>query len=281
MPMRVLIAEDEPRLAEALARGLRRNGFAVDIALDGDQALKRTARSSTTTSVVLDRDLPHVHGDEVCRQLVGAERPPRILMLTAAADVRARVEGLNLGADDYLTKPFAFAEVVARLHALQRRHARGPEARPRARRRAPGPGAPRGHARRRARSTLSPKEFGVLHVLLRADGAVVSPETLLERVWDEHVDPFTNTVRVTVMNLRRKLGDPGRDRDGHRHRVPSEPELVRLPRPSIRLRLTAWYATIFIAMGTVLLRASPTPSCATSSATSRARSTSPSRSSRR
>ena len=122
MPMRVLIAEDEPRLAEALARGLRRNGFAVDVALDGNQALKRTSVVDYDV-VVLDRDLPYVHGDEVCRQLVGAERPPRILMLTAAADVRARVEGLNLGADDYLTKPFAFAEVVARLHALQRRHA--------------------------------------------------------------------------------------------------------------------------------------------------------------
>jgi DNA-binding response OmpR family regulator len=204
--MRVLIAEDEPRLAEALARGLRRNGFAVDIALDGNQALKRT-RVVDYDVVVLDRDLPYVHGDEVCRQLVGADRPPRILMLTAAADVRARVEGLNLGADDYLTKPFAFAEVVARLHALQRRHAVAQK--PVLERAGVCLDPARHEVMRDGRAvTLSPKEFGVLHVLLRADGAVVSPETLLERVWDEHVDPFTNTVRVTVMNLRRKLGTP-------------------------------------------------------------------------
>ena len=204
--MRVLIAEDEPRLAEALARGLRRNGFAVDIALDGNQALKRTAVVDYDV-VVLDRDLPRVHGDEVCRQLVGAERPPRILMLTAAADVRARVEGLNLGADDYLTKPFAFAEVVARLHALQRRHAVAQK--PILERAGVALDPARHEVTRDGRSvTLSPKEFGVLHVLLRAEGSVVSPETLLERVWDEHVDPFTNTVRVTVMNLRRKLGTP-------------------------------------------------------------------------
>jgi DNA-binding response OmpR family regulator len=206
MPMRVLIAEDEPRLAEALARGLRRNGFAVDIALDGDQALKRTAVVDYD-AVVLDRDLPHVHGDDVCRQLVGSDRPPRILMLTAAADVRARVEGLNLGADDYLTKPFAFAEVVARLHALQRRHS-VPQ-KPVLERSGIRLDPARHEVTRDGRAvTLSPKEFGVLHVLLRAEGTVVSPETLLERVWDEHVDPFTNTVRVTVMNLRRKLGMP-------------------------------------------------------------------------
>jgi DNA-binding response OmpR family regulator len=206
MPMRVLIAEDEPRLADALARGLRRNGFAVDIALDGDEALKRTSVVDYD-AVVLDRDLPAVHGDEVCRQLVGAERPPRILMLTAAADVRARVEGLNLGADDYLTKPFAFAEVVARLHALQRRHA--VVQKPVLERCGVRLDPARHEVSRDGRAvTLSPKEFGVLHVLLRADGTVVSPETLLERVWDEQVDPFTNTVRVTVMNLRRKLGAP-------------------------------------------------------------------------
>jgi DNA-binding response OmpR family regulator len=204
--MRVLIAEDEPRLADALARGLRRNGFAVDIALDGDEALKRTSVVDYD-AVVLDRDLPAVHGDEVCRQLVGAERPPRILMLTAAADVRARVEGLNLGADDYLTKPFAFAEVVARLHALQRRHA--VVQKPVLERCGVRLDPARHEVSRDGRAvTLSPKEFGVLHVLLRADGTVVSPETLLERVWDEQVDPFTNTVRVTVMNLRRKLGAP-------------------------------------------------------------------------
>jgi DNA-binding response OmpR family regulator len=204
--MRVLIAEDEPRLAEALARGLRRNGFAVDVALDGSQALTRTSVVDYDV-VVLDRDLPYVHGDEVCRRLVGAERPPRILMLTAAADVGARVEGLNLGADDYLTKPFAFAEVVARLHALQRRHAVAQK--PVLERAGVSLDPARHEVMRDGRAvTLSPKEFGVLHVLLRADGGVVSPETLLERVWDEQVDPFTNTVRVTVMNLRRKLGTP-------------------------------------------------------------------------
>jgi DNA-binding response OmpR family regulator len=204
--MRVLIAEDEPRLAEALARGLRRNGFAVDVALDGDQALRRTALVDYD-AVVLDRDLPHVHGDEVCRQLVCGEHPPRILMLTAAADVRQRVEGLNLGADDYLTKPFAFAEVVARLHALQRRHAVATK--PVLERSGISLDPARHQVTRDGRAvTLSPKEFCVLHVLMRAEGAVVSSETLLERVWDEHVDPFTNTVRVTVMNLRRKLGTP-------------------------------------------------------------------------
>src|SRR6266540_3777685 len=146
MPMRVLIAEDEPRLAEALARGLRRNGFAVDIALDGNQALKRTAVVDYD-AVVLDRDLPHVHGDEVCRQLVGADHPPRILMLTA-------------GADDYLTKPFAFAEVVARLHALQRRHS-VPQ-KPILERAGIRLDAARHEVSRDGRAvTLSPKEFGV------------------------------------------------------------------------------------------------------------------------
>jgi DNA-binding response OmpR family regulator len=204
--MRILIAEDEPRLADALARGLRRGGWAVDVALDGAAALRR-ASLVDYDAVVLDRDLPQVHGDEVCRTLIAAPHPPRILMLTAAAEVSDRVEGLDLGADDYLVKPFAFEEVLARLRALGRR----PE-------RPHSPVLERGGvrldpARRQVdrdgeEVALSPKEFGVLEVLLRADGAVVSPEELLERVWDEHTDPFTNTVRVTVMNLRRKLGEP-------------------------------------------------------------------------
>ena len=204
--MRILIAEDEPRLADALARGLRRGGWAVDVALDGAAALRR-ASLVDYDPVVLDRDLPQVHGDEVCRTLIATPHPPRILMLTAAAEVSDRVEGLDLGADDYLVKPFAFEEVLARLRALGRR----PE-------RPHSPVLERGGvrldpARRRVdrdgeEVALSPKEFGVLEVLLRADGAVVSPEELLERVWDEHTDPFTNTVRVTVMNLRRKLGEP-------------------------------------------------------------------------
>jgi DNA-binding response OmpR family regulator len=204
--MRILIAEDEPRLAQTLARGLRRGGWAVDVAPDGQAALDRAALIDYD-AVVLDRDLPAVHGDEVCRRLVAAERPPRILMLTAAAEVDDRVEGLNLGADDYLAKPFAFAEVVARLNALSRR---SDDARPPVLERS---GVRLDPARREVVRdgrpvSLSPKELGVLDVLLRAEGAVVTTEALLERVWDEHTDPFTNTVRVTVMNLRRKLGAP-------------------------------------------------------------------------
>jgi DNA-binding response OmpR family regulator len=204
--VRVLIAEDEPRLAAALARGLRRAGCAVDVALDGRAALER-ASATDYDAVLLDRDLPEIHGDEVCRRLVGTPRPPRILMLTAAAEVHDRVEGLDLGADDYLPKPFAFAELLARLRALRRRGDRAmPPVLERgglrldpARREVSRDGAP---------VALSPKEFGVLEVLLLADGAVVSPEELLQRVWDEQLDPASNTVRVTVMNLRRKLGEP-------------------------------------------------------------------------
>ncbi|HEU4977787.1 MAG TPA: response regulator transcription factor [Solirubrobacteraceae bacterium] len=204
--MRVLIAEDEPRLAAALARGLRRAGCAVDVALDGRAAIER-ASAIEYDAVLLDRDLPEVHGDEVCRHLVGSERPPRILMLTAAAEVHDRIEGLDLGADDYLPKPFAFAELMARLRALQRRA--GPSLPPVLER----SGVRLDPARRDVSRdgepvALSPKEFGVLEVLLRADGAVVSPEELLRRVWDEQLDPGSNTARVTVMNLRRKLGEP-------------------------------------------------------------------------
>jgi DNA-binding response OmpR family regulator len=204
--MRVLIAEDEPRLAEALARGLRRNGCAVDVSHDGRSALDRT-QLVDYDAIVLDRDLPVMHGDDVCRELRRLEAPPRILMLTAATTIEDRIEGLELGADDYLCKPFAFAELVARLHALQRRGDRvDPEVLERA-------GITLDPARRvasrgGARLDLTPKEFGVLEALLRAEGAVLSSEVLLQRVWDEQTDPFTNTVRVTVMNLRRKLGDP-------------------------------------------------------------------------
>jgi DNA-binding response OmpR family regulator len=204
--MRILIAEDEPRLAQTLARGLRRAGWAVDVAPDGQAALDRAALVDYD-AVVLDRDLPAVHGDEVCRRLVARERPPRILMLTAAAEVDDRVEGLNLGADDYLAKPFAFAEVVARLNALSRR---SDAARPPVLERSGVRLDPARHevVRDGRPVSLTPKELGVLGVLLRADGTVVTTEALLERVWDEHTDPFTNTVRVTVMNLRRKLGAP-------------------------------------------------------------------------
>ena len=204
--MRVLIAEDEPRLAEALARGLRRNGCAVDVSHDGRSALDRT-QLVDYDAIVLDRDLPVMHGDDVCRELRRLEAPPRILMLTAATAIEDRIDGLELGADDYLCKPFAFAELVARLQALQRRGDRvDPEVLERA-------GITLDPARRVAlrsgeRLDLTPKEFGVLEALLRAEGAVLSSEVLLQRVWDEQTDPFTNTVRVTVMNLRRKLGEP-------------------------------------------------------------------------
>jgi len=204
--MRVLLAEDQADLVEILAVGLRREGMAVDVVLDGAAALEELAVNSYDV-LVLDRDLPRVHGDEVCRQLVETGVMTRVLMLTAAREVSDRVAGLTLGADDYLTKPFAFAELVARVRALARR------ARPRL-----PPVLVRGGlvvdtARRTAERDgrqlyLTPKELGMLELLLAADGAVVSAEELLERTWDKNADPFTNTIRVTVMRLRRKLGDP-------------------------------------------------------------------------
>jgi DNA-binding response OmpR family regulator len=202
----VLIAEDEAHLAQSLARGLRRAGLAVDVAHDGDEALRRTGVVDYD-AVVLDRDLPGVHGDVVCRELVAREAPPRILMLTASTTVPDRIAGLDLGADDYLCKPFAFDEVLARLRALRRRPA---QAQPPTLERA---GIALDPARRTvtrdgAPVELTRKEFGVLETLLRADGAVVAAEELLHRVWDENADPFTNTVRVTLMTLRRKLGEP-------------------------------------------------------------------------
>jgi DNA-binding response OmpR family regulator len=204
--MRVLVAEDEQLLADAVADGLRHLGMAVDVCYDGDAALEKVCVHRYDV-VVLDRDLPTVHGDDVCRRIVAGNGETRVLMLTAAASIRERVDGLGLGADDYLTKPFAFAELVARVQALSRR------ARPAlppvldraglrldlAKRFASRDGLP---------LTLTPKEFAVLEVLMRAEGAVVSSEELLEKAWDEHTDPFTNAVRVAVMTLRRKLGDP-------------------------------------------------------------------------
>ena len=203
--MRVLVVEDHKDLAATVAVGLRREGIAVDLAFDGEEALLRTRRADYDV-VVLDRDLPAMHGDRVCRRLVRDRSPSRILMLTAAADVEDRVDGLELGADDYLGKPFAFDELIARIRALGRR----------------GPGSPavvqRGdlvidRARHRASRagvplTLTRKEFGVLECLADADSAAVSAEELLEHVWDAHIDPFSNTVAVTVGRLRRKLGDP-------------------------------------------------------------------------
>jgi DNA-binding response OmpR family regulator len=204
--MRVLVAEDERRVADAVARGLRREGAAVDIAPDGAAALFK-ARVTDYDVVVLDRDLPEVHGDDVCRALATEQPATKVLMLTASGTLDDLVDGLALGADDYLPKPFAFAELVARVHALARRNG---QARP--------PVLQAGEveldpARREVRRAgvpieLTPKEFGVLEALMVADGATVSVEDLLHRVWDEHADPFTNTVRMTVMTLRRKLGDP-------------------------------------------------------------------------
>jgi DNA-binding response OmpR family regulator len=203
--MRVLVVEDQETLANRIAEGLRDQGMAVDVAYDGAAAVEVTAVNRYDV-VVLDRDLPRVHGDAVCASLVAGPSPARILMLTAAAAVEDRVDGLNLGADDYLPKPFAFTELVARVRALSRRApstppviTRGDLTMDRARRRVSRDGRPVG---------LTRKEFGVLEAVLGADGAVVSAEELLESVWDEHADPFTNTVSVTMARLRRKLGDP-------------------------------------------------------------------------
>jgi DNA-binding response OmpR family regulator len=203
--MRVLVVEDHPELANDIADGLRDRGIATDVAYDGAAALQKGLVNHYDV-VVLDRDVPKVHGDTVCVELRGANSEARILMLTAAASIGARVEGLNLGADDYLPKPFAFEELVARVHALARRApatapllVRGDLVLDRARRRA---------IRAGRELPLTRKELGLLELLLAADGAVVSAEELLERVWDENADPFTRTVAVTLGRLRRKLGEP-------------------------------------------------------------------------
>jgi DNA-binding response OmpR family regulator len=204
--MRVLIAEDEWRLAETIARGLRREGMAVDLAPDGSDALLK-ARVYRYDVVVLDRDLPHVHGDQVCRTL-REERPETpILMLTAAGALEDLVEGLSLGADDYLPKPFRFPELVARIRALGRRSL---PSRPPVLSYADVELDPaRRSVTRSGRSVeLARKEFGVLEALMSDAGATLSSEDLLERVWDDQTDPFTNVVRMTIMTLRRKLGEP-------------------------------------------------------------------------
>jgi DNA-binding response OmpR family regulator len=204
--VRVLVAEDERLMADTIAEGLRRRSMAVDVCYDGDAALERVTVNRYDV-VILDRDLPKVHGDEVCQRIVAAGVETRVLMLTAAAGIRDRVDGLDLGADDYLTKPFAFAELAARVGALGRR-AR-PALPPVLERAGIRLDRPRHSAWRDGLLlSLSPKEFAVLDVLMRADGIVVSAEELLEKAWDENADPFTNAVRVAVMTLRRKLGDP-------------------------------------------------------------------------
>ncbi len=205
--MRVLVVEDEEVMAEVVALGLRREGMAVDVAHDGQGALHK-ALVNDYDVVVLDRDLPGMGGDELCAQIVAAGATTRVLMLTASGTLADKVDGLSRGADDYLSKPFDFPELVARCRALGRRAT---------------PAVPpvlvagdveldpaRRAVRRAERPVeLTRKEFGVLEVLLAAGGAVVSSEELLERVWDENADPFTTTVRVTVMTLRKKLGEPG------------------------------------------------------------------------
>jgi DNA-binding response OmpR family regulator len=206
LPMKVLLVEDQVELAETVAAGLRQQGMAVEVAFDGDDALYKTSFTPYDV-VVLDRNIPGTHGDQVCRKLVADVAGPRTLMLTAATTIEDRVEGLGLGADDYLPKPFAFAELVARVRALGRRS---------------GPATPpllvqgdiqldparRVATRAGMRLALNPKELAVLELLLEARGAAVSSEELLERVWDQAVDPFTNTVKMTVSRLRGKLGDP-------------------------------------------------------------------------
>lgn len=204
--MRVLVAEDERDLADLVAEGLRRYAMAVDVAYDGASAVERLAVHDYDV-LVLDRDLPAVHGDDICRDLAQAGTRTRILMLTASASVPERVDGLGLGADDYLPKPFDYAELVARVQALGRR--------------SQAPVAPvlsragitldprRMQASRDGRHLrLSRKEFAVLEVLLRSNGSLVTSETLLESAWDEHADPFTSSVRVMMSRLRTKLGDP-------------------------------------------------------------------------
>jgi DNA-binding response OmpR family regulator len=202
--MRVLVVEDHATLAERIGEGLRDAGMAVDVVHDGDAALARAAETDYDV-VVLDRDLPVVHGDQVCRSLAATDGA-RILMLTAAAGVDDRVDGLELGADDYLGKPFAFHELVARVGALARR---APSAPPIVRRGDLTVDRARHRASRAGRAlSLTRKEFGVLEMLVAADGAVVSAEELLEHVWDANADPFSNIVSVTLTRLRRKLGAP-------------------------------------------------------------------------
>ena len=204
--MRVLVVEDERRLADAIARGLRREGMAVDLSNDGQDALAK-ARVVRYDVLVLDRDLPKLHGDEVCRALRGERPQTAIIMLTAAGELSDVVEGLSLGADDYMAKPFRFAELVARIRALSRRTAtmRPPVLRHGDIELDPGR---RSVTRAGSPVDLARKELAVLEALMVADGATVSAEELLERVWDEHADPFTNVVRMTIMTLRRKLGEP-------------------------------------------------------------------------
>jgi DNA-binding response OmpR family regulator len=204
--MRILVVEDKPLLADAVAEWLRGDAHAVDVVYDGGAALERIGVHDYDV-VVLDRDLPVIHGDRVCREIAGRGATTRVLMLTAAAEIDDRVTGLALGADDYLPKPFAFRELAARVQALGRRTR--PAAPPVLRRAGIRLDPHRREVYRDGQYVpLSPKEFAVLTELLRADGAAVSAEQLLEKAWDEHADPFTHAMRMTILKLRRKLGDP-------------------------------------------------------------------------
>ena len=204
--MRVLVVEDFEILAAAIGTGLRREGMAVDVVLDGTEALEHLAVTRYDV-VVLDRDIPGVHGDEVCRHIVAGQSQSRVLMLTAASTVKERVDGLGLGADDYLPKPFDFAELVARVRALARRSTAALPPTLESGDVTLDPGS-RTASRAGRRLELSPKEFALLECLLASPGRVVSAEELLERVWDEAADPFTTAVKTTIRRLRAKLGDP-------------------------------------------------------------------------
>jgi DNA-binding response OmpR family regulator len=204
--MRVLVIEDHVELAETIAAGLRREGMAVDLAHDGVAGLAN-ARVYEYDVIVLDRDLPKLHGDDVCAAIVHDEIRARVVMLTASGGIEDRVQGLNLGADDYLPKPFAFSELVARIRALSRR---AQPALPPVLQCADLELDPGQRVARRGgdRLDLSAKEFAVLELLMGAQGSVLSAEDLLARAWDEAADPFSNVVKVTVSRLRRKLGEP-------------------------------------------------------------------------
>jgi DNA-binding response OmpR family regulator len=228
----VLVVEDERTLADAIARGLRREGLAVDVTYDGSNG-HEMAMVTRYDVVVLDRDLPGIHGDTLCQMITDRDNRVMVLMLTAAGSPGDRVSGLGLGADDYLAKPFHFPELVLRIRALARRQ---PAARPRTLRAA---GIELDPARRTVTRDgrlldLSVKEFGVLEALLRASPAHLSAEDLLEQAWDEHTDPFTNTVTVTIGRLRRKLGDPPviTTTPGVGYRIAGPPQQNQPPRPS-------------------------------------------------
>ena len=261
--MRILVVEDEVQLAEAVARGLRREGMAVDVATDGDEGYRKAALTRYDV-VVLDRDLPGMSGDDICRRLSDEGVLTRVMMLTASGTVEDKVSGLAIGADDYLAKPFAFAELVARVRALGRRTT---------------PAAPpvlsagdieldsakRTVTRGGELVDLTRKEFGVLETLLMAQGAVVSSEELLDRVWDENADPFTTTVRVTMMTLRRKLGEPPIIDTvvGSGYRIDpavltggtegAGSQSVRFFRPTLRVRMALLYGGLVLLVGVSLL----------------------------